>query len=247
MSITALIWGLAAITVFYCGTRVYQAYQKTKNRSVGDFAKYLLIGGAGVIIPVASFFIGGLPWLSVGFVIGVFVKIIGVAYLVRLILGFIYPKFEKIVFFALLFINFSILGVNLKYIANPYPGLNPETGAFPISLPVTTGLLVLIIMLPAFVLPAIIFIRKALKSTDRIVRLRGLLIGLAILFFVVSVSTCGIVTRVVPLFFNNLFVALAALLIFIGITRLNQIEKPEAILPPTVSTIPPYTPIPINW
>jgi len=247
MSITALIWGLAAITVFYCGTRVYQAYQKTKNRSVGDFGKYLLFGGAGVIIPVASFFIGGAPWLSVGFVIGVFVKIIGVAFLIRLVLSFVAPKFEKIVFYFVIVANFLILGVNVKYMTVAYPGFNPLTGAFPINLPVGLGLLVLVILLPAFIIPAVVFIKKALGSVDKVVRLRGFLIGLAILFFLVSVSTCGIATRVIPLFFNNLLVALAALFIFIGITRVNQIEKPEAMLPPSVSPTPPYTPISIKW
>ena len=247
MSITALIWGLSAITVFYCGIRVYRAYQKTKNRSVGDFAKYLLIGGAGVIIPVASFFIGGPSWLSVGFVMGVFTKIIGVAFLIRLILNFIAPKFEKIVFYFVIVANFLILGVNIKYMTVAYPGFNTLTGVFPINLPVGLGLLVLVILLPAFIIPAIVFIKKALGSVDKVVRLRGLLIGLAMLFFLVSISTCGIVTRVVPLFFNNLLVSLATLLIFIGITRVNNIEKPEAMLPPSFSPTPPYTPIQIKW
>lgn len=245
--ITAIIWGLAAITVFYCGIKVYRSYQNTKNRSVGDFGKYLLIGGAGVIIPVASFFTGGLLWLSMGFVIGVFVKIIGVAFLIRLILSFIAPKFEKVVFYFMNIANFLILGVNVKYMTVPYPGFNPLTGDFPLNLPVGLGLLVLVIFIPAFIIPAVIFLKKAFSSADKVVRFRGFLIGLALLFFLLSVSTCGIVTRIIPLFFNNLLVALAALFIFIAITRLNQIEKPEAMLPPTVSTVPPYRPIPINW
>ncbi len=246
--ITAIIWGITAVTVFYCGIKVQLVYLRTKNRSVGDFAKFLLMGGGGVIIAVASYFIGGYPWLEKGFVIGVFVKLTGMAFLYRLLCSFVLPKFEKLVFWLVIAVNCLFLVVNTYYAAQPFPGYNPQTGQFPINFPVGVGILsILLVLMPAYVIPVIMLFRKAFKSKDKTVRLRGFLIGFASLFYLASISTCGLATRVIPLYFNNLLIALTALFTFVGIVYINHIAKPEAILPPTVSSTPPYTAISVNW
>lgn len=240
-------WGLTALLVVYAGMRVYQSFRETGNRSVGDFARYLLIAGVGMLIPIIAYLGGGLEWLRLGFVAGVFVKLIGLAFLIRLVLSFIWPRFEKLGFYMMLAADVIVLPINYLYAEVNYVGFNPQTGAFPINLPVTVGLLGFVFLLPALIIPGIFFLSKGLKSADKTVKLRGSLIGLGLLLFVVSVSTCGIVTRVIPLFFNNALVALAGFLLMAGITFVVQKEKPERILPPTTSAVPPYTPIPINW
>ena len=246
-ALIGISWGLAALMVVYCGARVYQSFQKTKNRSVGDFARYLLIAGVGMLIPIVSYLLGGVDWLRIGFGIGVFVKLIGLAFLVRLVLSYIWPKLEKIGFYLLLVFNFGVLPLNLTYATVNFPGLNPQTGQFPINLPVGVGLVSFLFLLPALIIPGIVFVKKGLQSEDKSVRLRGTLIGLGLILFVISIATCGIVTRVIPLFFNNVLVALSGLIVMLGINSAFRKEKPEKIFPPTVSNLQPYTPIQVNW
>ena len=145
-ALIGISWGLAALIVVYSGTRVYRSFQATKNQSVGDFAKYLLIAGAGMLIPIVSYLFGGLEWLKIGFVAGVFVKLIGLAFLIRLVLSFIWPQLEKAGFLMMLAANIVILPINYTYASVSYPGFNPQTGGFPINLPVGLGLFGLVFL-----------------------------------------------------------------------------------------------------
>jgi hypothetical protein len=241
------IWIFVTIVFLFSGIKIYLSYQETKNRSVGDFAKYLIFAGLGVLVPVMSYFIGGEILLKAGFVAGVFLKIIGAAFLNRLVMSFFYPKYGKITFYGLLAVNFLVLFVNAAYAKVAYPGFNPQTGSFSWTPPAIVGIMLLLVLLPVFMIPTVLFIKKALSSSDKTVKLRGILVGLGLLFFGVSVSTCGMMTRIVPLFFKNSLVALSALLIFVSIAYVIRKEKMEKILPPSVSLVPPYNSIPVNW
>lgn len=216
-----LTWIITHLFAFICGLWLYLRYRKNKNERVGYFAKYLLFGTIGMWILVITIYYTKFmppygPW---GFLIGAATKTIGLIFLIRLLFSFIWPKMEKAAMFSAILVTIVFVGFGIKMVL---------TGT---AVPLSIRWIAMVFFSAMIAFPSLWMIIQALKSAERAIKLRGLLIGIGLFLFGVSVSGCG-AAALVPPFFQNMIVALATLVFFLGILYTCKKEKPEVILPP---------------
>lgn len=260
LTIIDVIWGIDAILAFICSVRVCQAWQRTKDKLLGDFTKFFILGGIGyLVLSGASSLIQDIFWVKLSITLGVFVMFLGLAYFAKLAVRLVLAKFENFTFLLVIFGNVLTLIANVKYylLVSPYlpfldpkTGLaptrtqffDPQTGIFTINFPVIASIFIIIISSIALLVPGIIFIKKAIKVTDKDIRVRAMLLGCGLLFFGIGGILCGFAGRVLPMYLSHLFLVLGFLPFLAGVFYVIEKKIPEAI--------PPSKPIPapsIKW
>jgi len=260
LAIIDVIWGIDAVLALICGIRVFQAWQRTKDKLLGDFTKFFILGGTGyLVLSGASSFIKDIFEVKLAITLGVFVMFMGLAYFAKLVMRLTWGKLERYALWSVIFGNVLTLIANVRYylltptqppFLDPKTGLaptrteffDPQTGIFTINFPVIASAFIIIISLIALLVPGTIFIKKAIKVTDKDIRVRAMLLGCGLLFFGIGGILCGFAGRVFPMYFSHLFLVLGFLPFLAGVFYVIEKEIPRAI-PPAKSIPAP----PIKW
>lgn len=251
MSLTIIdfIWGIDAILALICGIRVFQAWQGTKDKLLGDFTKFFILGGIGyLVLSGASSFIKDIFLVKLAITLGVFVMFVGLAYFAKLTMRLVWAKFENSTFWLIIFGDILILISNVKYyllvlaqfpLLDPKSGLaptrtqffDPQTGIFTINFPAITSIFIIIISFVTLLIPGIIFIKKAIQVTDKDIRVRAMLLGCGLLFFGIGGILCGFAGRILPMYLSHLFLVLGFLPFLAGVFYVIEKKIPGVILP----------------
>jgi len=260
LTIVDVIWGIDAILAFVCGIRIFQAWQRTKDKLLGDFTIFFILGGLGYLaLSGASSFIKDLFLVKLVITLGVFVMFLGLAYFAKLTMRLVWVKFENSTFWLIIFGNILTLIANIKYyllvptylpLLDPKTGLaptrtlffDPATGIFTINFPVIASAFIVIISLVTLLIPGIVFIKKATKVTEKDTRVRAMLLGCGLLFFGIGGILCGFAGRVLPMYLSHLFLVLGFLPFLAGVFYVIEKKIPGVILPAKPVSAPP-----IKW
>jgi hypothetical protein len=260
LTIIDFIWGIDAILALICGIRVFQVWQRTKDKLLGDFTKFFILGGVGyLVLSGASSFIKNIFELKLAITLGVFVMFVGLAYFAKLVVRLVWAKFESSTFWLIIFGDILTLIANIKYyllvptyfpLLDPKTGLaptrtqflDPQTGIFTINFPVVASAFIIIISLITLLVPGTIFIKKAVKVGDKNIRARAMLLGCGLLFFGIGGMLCGFASRALPMYLSHLFLVLGFLPFLAGVFYVIE-KKIPGVIPPVKST-----PVPsIKW
>jgi len=248
LTITEILWGIDAILALVCGVRIYQGYKRTNDKMVGDYAKFFIFFGTGfVVATIADPIIEDLFFVKLLITISLAAIFLGMAYLAKLAVALIYPRLEWKVFWLAILANIATVFANVKYyLLSPYqsPFLDPKTGIFVVNFPVVVSFLLTLAIVGLMIVPGIIFIRKALRSEDKTVKTRGMLLGLGIILFAVGAMACGAGKTVLPMQISHLFIAGGYLPFLVGLFYVVEKKIPEAI--PTVEVFSAAAPK-IKW
>jgi len=261
LTIIDIIWVIDAILAFICGVRIFQAWQKTKDKLLGDFTKFFILSGIGyLILSGASSLVKDIFWAKLVITAGIFVLFMGLAYFAKLAVRLVWAKFGNSTFWLIIFGNILTLIANIKYyllvptfpFLDPKTGLaptrtqffDPQTGIFTINFPVIASVFIIIISLIALLIPGVIFIKKAIKVTDKDIRVRAMLLGCGLLFFGIGGILCGFAGRVLPMYLSHLFLVLGFLPFLVGVFYVIEKKVPKAIS--SVEAVPATAPK-IQW
>lgn len=233
LTITEIVWGLDAVLFLVCGAKVYQAYRITKDKSVGDFSRFFILGGIGfIVLTTADPLISNVFYIKLFVTIGLFILFVGLAFLAKLATSLTYPKFASSAFWLVMFGNALTVFANLRYYLlapTRTPFLDPETGIFVVNFPVIVALFIVLISLTTLLVPGAIFLRKAVKTENKSTRVKGLLLGSGLVFFAIGGVMCGLANKVLPTQISHLFLALAFLPFLVGVFYVVERKVPEAI------------------
>lgn len=253
LPITEIVWGGTAVIVFICGIRISQAYRRTQDEMLGDYAKFFFLMGFGFVgLTLADPIITDEFYMKLSIVIGLFVLFSGIAYLAKLATRLIYPKFTKSAFWLVMLGNFITILINVKYYllsSTRSPFLDPKTGAFMVNVPVIVGLFIVIMALIAGVVPGILFIKKARQSQEPEIKTKGLLVGWGVALFGIGGVMCGLANFISPrvspgvVTVSNLLIALAAFSLFCGVFYVVEKRVPTTISVKAISAVAPA----IKW
>lgn len=229
MTLINVIWGITVVLILICGLRLYQTYQRTKEKMIGNFTKFFMLTGvAFAIFALADPLIENLFYVKLAFVIALVFFFLGLAFLVRLVLGFTYPPAAPKLFWLIVAGIVVGLIANLKYyLLTPSrispPALAFKTGNWVVIFLAFTPLLIFIMSFVVLIISAISLVSRAGRSSDKRFRIRAFLLILAIIFYGVAGALRGIGevlgTRVADFIFP------LALILFLGATFLYVVEK----------------------
>jgi hypothetical protein len=232
-SITSLIVGTEAILFLVCGVRIYQAFRKTKDKSVGYFAKFFIIAGVGFIIMASADKITKEIFIvKLSIVIGLFLLLTGMAYFTKLTVNLVKPRFENSAFWGIIAGNIITVLAMVKFYLfaqTREPFFDQKAKVLVINFPSIVTLLFFLLIIMTMVVPGIVFLIKAFRSQDRKVKARGLIIGLGLFFFAVGSLSCTMSREVFSMQISQVFLMLAFLPFLLGVFYVTEKKIPDII------------------
>lgn len=186
LPISAIGMFIDATVNIAAGLWLHHFYKKGQNKLVGYFSKYFLwmapfhlsMVFAHFVAPNNSFVLG------LGWTIGLFFLYPSLAYLLRVGTFLRFPKLEKSAFNAILVGGIIVIAFNIVYF--PYPTIDEITKITHFNTVPIVGAGVGIVNLLAYIPTAIIFLYGAVKRTERYIRIRSLLIGIALIIITIA-------------------------------------------------------------
>jgi len=244
---TSLFIGIMVASILWVlgGILIWPNYKRSGNKIVSDFAKMLIWAGAGLIWMSIAFYQAkfiipriGMGWFMVIAPIGALIKSIGILYIVKVLFALI-GKYQKTImrislfifwtFFATLFYNRVAFALSGK-------------GAL-LIFPKGIGYYFDVWFIPVILIPTVWLLVKSLGEKEERIKIKGILVGLAFVLFVVNMQACGAAGVIKPVVFNWPTVTYTSL-VMIGIIYLSKRKKPEEALTPFVSAASAVAPPP---
>jgi len=193
-----ILWEIGGLVIFIFGIKTWLAYKKNaENKLVNYFGKFNIFTGLGFAIaaplgPVitSSFF------LAAGTISSLFILFVAAAYLTRISFTFLFPNLEKKVFWLIIFLDILLLTVLIKNFSYYTFIQDPRTRVSFVNYPAVAEVLMIIICAIALFVPGLIFIFKGLKSSDKKITTRAVLLGLGMIFFGIGGATNSLVSAI---------------------------------------------------
>jgi hypothetical protein len=230
-SITGIIVGLDAILFIICGIRIFRAYSRSKDKALGDFAKFFIFGGAGFIIMLsASAAEKVLFLLKLLIIIGLFFVLMGMAYFTKLTAFLNFKRFDRVSFWVVMIFNFlTVVAMTKFYLlaSNRAPFLDSQTKALVLNFPAVVTLLLFVFVIATMILPGIIFLVKSFRTQDKGAKLKGMFISLGLFFFALGFMSCSMSRQVFSMKISHIFFALAFMPFLAGVFYVTERKLPE--------------------
>jgi len=221
LMITGILW-------FTGGLVIWPNYKKSGNKSVGDFAKTLLWAGPGLIIMISNVYylrsILPMGWFTLIFASGAFVKSVAILYLVKLLFRLI-GKYQKVAWRITIFVFVSFFIMKFTDIVGLI--LKGKSGViFP---KVALGYYFMGWFGPVVIISVVWLLVKSLMNRESNIKIRGILVTLALLLYFVNLEACGIAGIIKPFVFNWP-TAIGTISIMVAIIYISKIRRPEQVL-----------------
>lgn len=245
-SITSFIVGLDAILFLVCGVRIYQSFLKSKDKSVGYFAKFFILSGIGfIIMATAERITDQLFFVKCLIITGLFLLLTGMAYLSKLIISLSISKFENLAFWMMMTCNIITVIAMVKFYllaSTRQPFFDAESGSLVLNFPSIVTLTFFVLIILIMIIPGIFFVVNTFKSQDKGVKAKGTLISLGLVFFAIGFLSCTMSRQVFSMQVSHVFLALAFLPLLGGvfyvsekkIPQINKINK-ETVIHPNIN------------
>ncbi|PIZ43719.1 hypothetical protein CO181_04340 [candidate division WWE3 bacterium CG_4_9_14_3_um_filter_43_9] len=174
--------GLTAIFLIGSGIWVLSSYFKQRNYILGYFSYFLLgIGGASAIWALGSFLVDKNPGITaLSYPIGLLLGGIGITYFTRVGLNLIIPKYEKPIFWMFM------AGNTISTLTMFFEVIVPERTAEGVviwNISPTRGLWIVVIGVVITLFNLILFSLEAARVKNKILKIRAILIDLALVFY----------------------------------------------------------------
>jgi hypothetical protein len=230
-SITSLVIGLDAILFLICGVRIYQAFLKGRDKSVGYFAKFFVLAGIGfIIMATADKITLQLFAVKCLIIIGLFLLLTGMAYFTKLTISLVKPRLENAAFWAIMIGNILTASAMIRFYlfaSTRKPFFDQQTGALILNFPSIVTLLFFIMIFATMIVPGIIFVAKTFSSRDKKTKIKGILISSGLIFFGIGSLFCTMSRQVFSMQISHIFLVLAFLPFLVGVFYVTEKKIPE--------------------
>lgn len=214
----------------FCSYQIYQSFRRDRSNAVLKYFSqgylalifsYLLFSLPRLLAPHASFYQG------VGFILAQAGLYIALAYFAKITAFFINQKLVQRVFWLVL--TLAAVNVALSFIYFTYPQYNTSTGITTWDFHPAVGITSVIIIAGVLVPTIILYFRRGLKSNDRIVKVRALLIAAGLALLVITAVTYYTATKPITALASDLFSLLSFLVIFLGVVYKRNLNRDTSI------------------
>lgn len=219
LMIACALWILGGIVI-------WPNYKRSGNSTVSDFAQMLIWSGAGAMIMDIDAYnlqhVLPVGWFKFVFVLGGFIKTVGLVYMIRLLFNLI-GKYQKVTWWITIFV---LITTFLMKFTNVFGFiLKGRSGIIFPNLAV--GYYAMAWFGPAVVIPSLWVLIKSLSSPERRVKIRGTLVGLAFLMYFANLQACGAGGIVKPFSFTmpSTIGAIIVMLALIYVSKRERIEE----------------------
>lgn len=218
LPITPLIDFGNSIICFFCALRLYRSHQKEGQDKVIEYfykaytamvVAYLFFSLPRLILPDDSFLLGA------GFILAHVFLFLAAAYFLTITIYFIKPKLHRAFFW--IFLVLALGAITLSIINLNYPVYDRSTGITNWNIDPSVGIVFTILFALVLVPCAIFYYYQGLKSQDKIVKVRSLLIATGLILLMVAAYTYYSAETQLKSLVSDLFSFTALLTIFFGV------------------------------
>lgn len=216
--ITPLIDFCNSLICAFCSYKIYQSWQRDRGNTLLRYFShayfvlvfsYLFFSLPRLMVPDSS------GYIAVGFVLAQACLYLAVAFFAQVTTFFIDVRWVKRVFLVILAVSLVAIVLNVVYVGRPQ--YDTTTGITNWDVHPVVGVASAIIFSVVLVPSVILFFRQGVKSRDRTVRTRSLLIAGGLLLLVITAYTYYTATTPLASLVSDLFSFLSFLVIFLGV------------------------------
>jgi len=202
----------------YCSYHLYKSWQLDKRQLV------LLFFSQGYFALVFSYFFFAIPLmvftnestiLGVSFILAQSFLYIAIAFFAKVTTFFIRVRWTKIVFWMVILAALITVFLNIIYFN--YPIFDPASGLTNWNIHPVVGLASTIIFVGILAPSAILFFTQGVRSRDRIVRTRSIIISIGLLSLIITSFLYYTATTLMVSLISDIFSLLSFLIIYIGV------------------------------
>lgn len=218
ISLSPLIDLSNSVLCFFCAWKLYNAFKKDKSNKVIEYffkgyvmmmVAYLFFSFPRIIVPENSFYLG------VGLIIAQVFLFIGTAYLAMMTAFFIDPLRYKIAFW--LFIILATVVIILFIVYFGLPVYDVKTGITDWHIDPVPGIASSILFLTVLLPSTIYFFSQGIRSHNKIVKMRSLLISAGFVLLMITAYTFYQASTQMQVLISDLFSLSSFLVIFLGV------------------------------
>lgn len=202
----------------YCSYRLYRSWQVDKRQLV------LLFFSQGYFALIFSYFFFAIPLmvftnertiLGISFVLAQSFLYIAIAFFAKVTAFFAKVNLTKIVFWMVILVSMIAVFLNIVYFN--YPLFDTETGLTDWNIHPVVGIASTIIFVGVLAPSAFLFFTQGLRSKDRIVRTRSIIISIGLVSLIITSFLYYTASTLAVSLISDLFSMFSFLIIYIGV------------------------------
>lgn len=218
LTITSISTGITSLLFFLGGIRLYLSWYKTRTPLLKFFTIFLFSFGFQQLFfslgtGIISLDISVNRWL---WGVAHIFMFIGISYFIRFPLSIRFVRFEKTIF--KIAIAFSIIGITIIFLNVPkVSGELMANGVYTFGVPSIAGATIGIFTTICLLLSFGIFVAQTIKLSDKISKIKSLLIAFGILVFLIGGPAHNFVKTPFLTFVVDLLIVAGAALMILGV------------------------------
>jgi len=218
MPVAPLIDLLNSIICGFCGYHLYRSWRIDQRQLV------LLYFSQGYFVLIFSYLFFSLPYLffpdsafllGVSFIISQSLLYLAVAFFAKVTAFFIRVQWAQRVFWSVVLV--AVMAVLLHIVFFSYPVYDKAIGITDWNIHPVVGIFSVIILAGVLVPSAVFFFQQGIKSREKVVRTRSLIISTGLLFLIITAYTYYSATTYLAVLISDLFSLLSFLIIYFGV------------------------------
>lgn len=226
LSTTDITYFITAATLLISSLLITRKYLHEKNIMLQYFAYFLFFTGiASTIWGLGSVASQTDPlWSAVSYPIGIFIGGVGLTFFTRLSMNFFLPQYRRILFWLMLIGNF-LMGIFLSF--NTPNVFRTSAGVAVWDLTPTVSILVFTMGIFITFFNVIIFFHESRKVSNKLLKLRAILIGVALFCYMLGGLSLNLHTQENLVIASNMLTTLGPIILLVAIylPQIHAIKK----------------------